>query len=422
MQLTEISKLIQGELWERLARITIQPRHKSVQPIAGKATVLIGMRRVGKTFSLFQYLNSLRAQGVPMESILFLNLEDDRLKLENAPLLTSIVEDFYSANPSNHTRQTFIMLDEIQLLAGWEKIARRLVETQRCELWLTGSSAKMLSKDVASSFRGRSIAHEIWPFDFFEFLSASQIPWVNPSISFKNRDLSRVQLEQYLLRGGFPEVSLLPLDNHRRILEDYRSVVVLRDIIERHRVTNLVALEALVTTAIANSGRLLSVNKLAADFKSRGMQVGKDTLFEYLQFLEDAFLTFSVPLYNQSLRARSTAPKKIFCIDTGMIASYSVRPNADLGRLFENLVFLDLKRQGYRVHYYVTATGSEVDFVAVGPSGHLFIVQACFDVSDESTRAREERSLEAAKQELGCGGILVTPEIYAQNRDWIPKL
>jgi predicted AAA+ superfamily ATPase len=164
------------------------------------------------------------------------------------------------------------------------------------------------------------------------------------------------------------------------------------------------------------------VNKLAADFKSRGMQVGKDTLFEYLQFLEDAFLTFSVSLYSQSLRARSTAPKKIFCIDTGMVAHYSMRPKADLGRLFENLVFLDLKRQGHRVHYYVTTAGAEIDFVVVGPGGHPYIVQACFDVSDETTRAREERSLEAAKQELGCDGILVTPQIYAQNREWIPKL
>ena len=108
------------------------------------------------------------------------------------------------------------------------------------------------------------------------------------------------------------------------MLEDYRDAVILRDVIERHHVTNLRALEALVSTVIANSGRLLSVNKLTADFKSRGIKVGKDTIFEYLGYLEDAFLAFSVSLYSESLRARSTTPKKYFCIDTGMVANYSL--------------------------------------------------------------------------------------------------
>jgi predicted AAA+ superfamily ATPase len=422
MQPAEITRLIQGELWQRLGRITIQPRQATVTPVPGKATVLIGMRRAGKTFCLFSYLNSLKEKGVPLDSILFLNLEDDRLQLETASQLTTIIDEFYRATPSNHTQPTYIMLDEVQVLPGWERVARRLVETQRCELWLTGSSAKMLSKEVATSFRGRSIAHEVWPFDFFEYLEMSNIPWIDPSMGFEGRDRSREQLERYLLQGGFPEIATLPPDSRRGILEDYRNVVVLRDIVERHGITNFIALEALVATAIANSGRLLSVNKLVADFRSRGISVGKDTLFEYLQHLEDAFMVFSVPLYSQSQRLRSTASKKVFCVDPGMVASYSVRPHADLGRLFENLIFLDLKRQGYRVHYYVTEAGAEVDFVAVGSRGGPFIVQACFDLTDSVTREREEISLNAAKKELRCDGAIVTPELYARSRDWIPKL
>jgi len=206
------------------------------------------------------------------------------------------------------------------------------------------------------------------------------------------------------------------------VLEDYRDAVILSDVIERHHVTNLRALEALVSTVIANSGRLLSVNKLTADFKSRGIKVGKDTIFEYLGYLEDAFLAFSVSLYSESLRARSTTPKKYFCIDTGMVANYSLRPEADLGRLFENLVFIDLKRQGYRLHYYVTKSGSEVDFVVVGSTGQNFVVQVCLDISETATRLREENSLHEAMRELGCGGILVTPREYTQGYDWIPKL
>lgn len=422
MQPIKISKLIQGELHERLERISIFERIKKIHPVNGKATVLIGMRRVGKTFTLLNYVKELVKRGTPKESILYLNLEDDRLGIHTSTDLTKIIDQFYSDTPANHKRETFILLDEIQAISGWEKVARRLIETDACQLWLTGSSARMLSKDVATQFRGRSLAHEIWPYDFFEYLHASNISWEDPTMSIASRDLSRAQLEDFLLQGGFPETVNLSLDTRRKILSDYKDIVVLRDVIERHNVSNLVALEQLVSIVIANSGRLLSVNKLANDFKSRGIAVSKDTLFQYLLYIEDAFLAFAVPVYNRSLRAQTTSPKKIFCIDTGMVSNYAIQPRAELGHLFENLIFIDLKRQGFRIYYYVTQSGKEVDFIVVGASNHPYVVQVCFDVSDEKTLLREESSLEEAKKELNCEGILVTPDLYAQGRDWISRL
>ena len=419
MQLFETIQLIQGELWERLERTTIVERYGMPEAVAGKATVLIGMRRVGKTFCLISQLQQLMREGVPRESILFLNLEDDRLGINDLSTLREGVESFFQQTPANYSRQTYIFLDEIQVIAGWEQLARRLIETDRCELWLTGSSAKMLSKEVATQFRGRSLTYEIWPYDFFEFLKASQIAWIDPAASFASRDESREQCEGYLLSGGFPETVGQYIDTRRRILTDYRSVVVLRDIIERHRVTNIVALEQLVSAVLVNSGRLLSVNKITSDFKSRGISVGKDTLYEYLMHLEDAFLAFSVPLFDESLRVRSTSPKKVFCVDTGMVAQHALRPKADLGRLFENVIFLDLRRRGYRIYYYMTQEGAEVDFVAVSGNGQRFIIQACFDTSNQTTLAREEGSLITAKKELDCEGLLVTPSLYCKSRDWL---
>jgi predicted AAA+ superfamily ATPase len=420
MQQNEIIELIQGELWQRLETLPLVPRTQAIKPVSGKAMVLIGMRRVGKTSCLLSYLKKLAEQGVPRSSVLFLNLEDDRVQITNALQLTKLIDQFYSKNPANYSRQTYILLDEVQAIAGWEKVARRLVETDRCELWLTGSSAKMLSKEVATVFRGRSIAHETWPYDFSEYLTAKKLPSIDPTLSFANRDLARQQLESFLFTGGFPEVvKEESSETRRQILNDYKSVVILRDIVERHRITNFVALEQLVNAVISNSGNLLSVNKLCGDFKSRGIPIGRDTLFEYLEYLEDVYLAFLVPIYNQSLRIRSTTPKKCFCIDTGMVANYLVRNRADIGRLFETLVFIDLKRRGFRIFYYRTKSGAEVDFVVAGENGDPLIIQVCFDISDDQTRQREERTLSEAIKELKCKGILLTPYEYTKGYPWL---
>ncbi len=421
MQQYDIISLIQGELWDRLTKMILVKRFAEIHPVKGKATTLVGMRRVGKTYTLLNKIKNLEKQ-FPRESILYLNLEDDRLGLTKYEDLTKIIDLFYRNTPANYKRPSYIFLDEVQVIAGWEKVARRLVETDRCELWLTGSSAKMLSKDVATQFRGRSMVYEVWPYDYFEYLEASHIAWTDPSVSFANRDLAREQLEHYLMSGGFPETVNASSETRMRILQDYRNAVVLRDVVERYQIKNLVAMEQLVSSLVINSGRLFSVNKFTNDLKSRGVPVGKDTIIEYLSYFEDAFFAFSVPIYQVSQRVQSTSPKKVFCVDSGMSSAYSLRPKADLGRLFENLVFVDLKRQGYRTFYYITKDGAEVDFVVVGHSGQPFIVQVCFDDSAPQTSQREQTALDKAMQELQCGGILVTPRIYTQSREWIPKL
>jgi predicted AAA+ superfamily ATPase len=414
---------ILSEFWQRLDKLQLVERANKIKPTEGKATTLIGMRRSGKTYTLYNHNQFLiKKEKISPEQILFLNLEDDRLQIQDATQLSKIIDFFYSSCPENYDRQTYIFLDEIQTINNWEKVARRLVETNRCELWLTGSSAKMLSKDVATQFRGRSISYEIWPYDFFEYLDASKIKWENPTKSFASRDISKQQLENYLFEGGFPETIGKSHEIRQRILKDYRDIVILRDVIERHKVANLPALNQLVSRIVAQSGNLFSINKLANDFKSQGMIVNKDTLFQYLTYLEDAFFAFPVPIYNASHRISSTSPKKIFCIDTGMVSNSLMRQNTDLGRLFENLIFIDLKRKGYRIYYYQTNTGKEVDFIIMGDHGTPYVIQVCFDASDDKTFTREHQSLEEAKAELNCDGILVTPQNYALNKNWVPQI
>jgi predicted AAA+ superfamily ATPase len=153
------------------------------------------------------------------------------------------------------------------------------------------------------------------------------------------------------------------------------------------------------------------VNKLYNDLRSQGRQVAKDSLYEFLAHFEDAFLCFPVPLHEASPRKAETAPKKIYGIDPGLVGSFRMGAE-DIGQRFENLVYLDLRRLGCEVAYYLTHSRKEVDFLATHPDGRKELVQVCWDARDQATLAREEEALAEAKEELGLEGRLLTPESY----------
>lgn len=374
--------------------------------------VAIGMRRTGKTCLLIQTMKDLLADGVPESSILFLNLEDDRLQPLDQEGGTRIIDDFFSCMPENHDRETHIFLDEVHALPGWSRLVRRLQDTRRARLYLTGSSAKLLSREIATELRGRSMATEVWPFGFREWLAASGHPGA-PAMPLGQRavDQLRPRLLEYLDQGGFPEVRGLEPTLRLRILQDYVDVVVLRDVTERHGITNLSLARYFTRTLLRSAGRSLSVNKLYNDLRSQGRQVSKDSLYEFLAHFEDAFLCFAVPLHESAPRKAETAPKKIYGVDPGLVAAFRMGAG-DLGQRFENLVYLDLRRRGCDVAYYLTGSRKEVDFLAAYPDGRMELVQACWDARNPETLSREEEALAEAKAELGLEGRILTPETY----------
>lgn len=387
-------------------------RQVSFSDVSDKVKVAIGMRRTGKTYLMFQTIQKV-LENTPITRILYINFEDDRLIPMTQQKLGQLIDSFYTLYPENHDQVCYLFFDEIQNVEDWQVVIRRYLDTKMVKIYLTGSSAKLLSKEIATSLRGRSIATEVWPFSFDEFLMAKNKSHLNnQSLGRRSLDNLKEYLSLYLNQGGFPEITFLNRPDSVRILQDYVSVVILRDIIERHKITNISLVQYIINTLLKNVGCNFSGNKFFNDLKSQGFSVSKTTIYDYLEYIEDTYLAFTIPIYAESLRKVQTNPKKIYAIDNGLIKAYTMSFSQNLGRHFENLIYLDLRRYGHEVYYYLTATRKEVDFFARNLYGQWSLYQVCWNIDDAKTMEREMAALNEAEKELNIKGEIITPDTY----------
>ncbi len=380
-----------------------------------KIKVAIGMRRAGKTYLVYQQILQLIKEGVSKTAILYINFEDDRLMPVDEKKLAKMVEAFYSLYPENHDRQCYLFFDEIQNVKNWPLVIRRLHDTKNAELFLTGSSAKLLSKEIATSLRGRSLAIEVWPYSFAEFIRAKKVSVDRSLFGKKTEDILTQVFHSYLSEGGFPEIVPFTSDVKQQTLQEYLDVVIYRDLIERHNIKNPTLIKYMILSMIHNVGRPFALNKFYNDLKSQGYQTGKDILYDYADHIEDAYLAFSVAIYNKSIRKSTTNPKKLYAIDPGMIRALTLDYEGDLGRLFENIIFLDLKRLGCEVSYYMTSEGYEIDFIVQTPRGYRKFFQVAWDMQNATTIEQEERALQAGIKELKIDGEIITLDSYLRD-------
>jgi len=344
------------------------PRHLKIRAVPGKATVCIGVRRSGKSTYLFQVIKQLLDDGVARENILYLNFFDDRLHNLGQVGLGSITESYYSLYPEKKNTETvYCFFDEIQAVEGWEPFVDRLMRTEKCEVYITGSSARMLAKEIATQMRGRALSWELFPFSFREFLDYKQIDWVSP-MSTKKRLLVQKAFEEYWETGGFPEV--VGLDRHLRIKihQEYFHAVLFRDLVERHDISHPRAVMDLAHRLIDNTGSLYSINSLTGYLKSLGHKAPKSAVSEYLQWFEDAYFLFTVRIFDASLARSKTNPKKIYCVDHAMVTSVASGILVNTGHLLENLVFTALRRVTPDIWYCKSKGGLEVNFLAHPPA------------------------------------------------------
>jgi hypothetical protein len=389
---------------------SLTPRQARLPWLPGKIDTVTGMRRSGKTYFLYQRMAELLRGGTPRESLLYLNFEDERFLPLRASDVHLIPDTFYRLYPAMKRRECAFFFDEIQNVEGWERFTRRLIDTERVHLCLTGSSGRLLGREIATSLRGRALETEIFPFSFEEALrhASVNLPRARLPGSESSAELQH-RFETYLFAGGFPEVQGIEKGLRTRILQEYVDVVLLRDVIERHRLSNTTALRQLVRHLLAAPGAAFSVHKFYNDLRSRAVAVAKDTLHAALDHLAEAFLLFAVPIRSRSERARMVNPRKVYPIDTGLARALSREPGRDEGRLLETVVFLDLRRRGLETEYLVTAGGREVDFAATAPDGAVSLVQVCVSLRDPETRSREVEALSEGMAELRLRrGTLVT--------------
>jgi len=396
------------------------PREKIFSEIKGKADVVIGMRRAGKTWFCYQKIIELLETGTRKEDILFLNFEDDRLLEFNVSHFQEILDVYYAKYPENKDSACYFFFDEIQRIDQWEVFIRRLLDTENVHIYLTGSSSKLLSTEIATGLRGRSLTIEIFPFSFEEFLRFHGLFIEKPkTFGAKTVSILRKAVKTYFETGGFPEVQNLDPYTRIEILQGYIDTVLLKDVIERHRVGNVTAIKYLVRNIMISSGRKFSVNKFYNTLKSMSVKCTKNSLYEYLDHLIDAFVFSRVPIHTRSEKARILNPAKIYTIDTGLLNAMTFRNSSDAGLLLENLVFMHLRRDKYDIEYVNTKGGYETDFFARHKiTKEVKLIQVCWKISDKKTFERELRGLVKAMEEFSIpSGTIVTwdDEILLNN-------
>jgi len=359
-----------------------RPRETALPLGTGKVIGLAGVRRAGKTFLFFDTMARLLAQGVDRRSIVYLNFEDDRLQPLRAEELDLVLRSLHELFPETIGRRCYLFLDEVQNAPGWERWVRRLHDTEDAEVFVTGSSSRMLQRDLAGALRGRSVTLEIFPLSFREVLAFRGL---EPR-PYSAEDESRVRraLEEYLAWGGFPEIVLAEEALRPLILTEYASLMLFRDVVERYGVRNELLMRTLLRHAFRHTASLLNVSKLHRDFRSLGFAVSKNTLFEYLGYLEDAGLVFPIPQRAASLRKQAHNPKKLHVVDTGLIGAFQADAGRDLGRKLETAVFLEMRRRRRDLFYHVD--GGEIDLC--DEEGSIFI-NSCWSLADPQTRRRE---------------------------------
>lgn len=374
-------------------------RHLKYELVKGKAFVCIGVRRCGKSTLLYQVIENLKRKGVNRQNILYINFFDDRLMEIKHGNLFQISEAYFSIFPEKKgTERIYCFFDEIQEAENWEPFVDRMLRTEKCEVFISGSSAKMLSKELATQMRGRSISWELFPFAFKEFADYKKIDYKN--LTSKNRLILKKCFDEYFEKGGFPEVRKVSAKVRVKIHQEYYKTIIHRDVIERFNAIHPQAVIQAGYRLINSAGSLYSINRITSYLKSMGYKVSKGFVSSCIDWFEDVYFLFSVKIFSQSASIQNVNAKKAYCIDHALITSVTPSISQDMGHLLENIVFLHIRRKTEDLFYYRTRKGKEIDFVWLDDQSNKQLVQVCLSLNDTSTRKRETSSLYLAMDEL----------------------
>lgn len=359
-----ISKLVIEQVVEsqkeRLMNVdTGLPRKMSgFEKLSSHAFIISGIRRCGKSTVLQQINNTMKTKSI------YLNFEDPRL----AGFDISDLNRLHEIGKEKIVKTYFF--DEIQLVNQWEKFVRfRLDEGYR--IFITGSNAAMLSKELGSRLTGRHVSKELFPFSYNEF------------ITFAKQKKGKSSLMKYLYGGGFPEYLKT---EQQDILMQLFNDIIMRDIAIRYNIKNATLLQQIAVWLVTNTGKLVSGNSLKKIFGIKS----SSTIMEYLSYFTDAYLFFFVSKFSYSHKVQAVNPKKVYCIDNGFINANSVSFSNDSGRMLENLVFLELRRRNYDIFYFNES--KECDFVVFEKGKIKSVLQVCFQL-DEDNMDREVSAL-----------------------------
>ena len=381
---------------------------------SGKIKTIIGPRRAGKTFFLYQKMREMLKKGVNKENLVYLNFEDPRLIDFDFKEIREIIKLQWQIFPSDGKLHVFI--DEPQEIKRWD-IAVRALHDEGFDIYISGSNSKLLSKEIATSLRGRTLSYMLLPFSFKEFLKLRGLVDFKIFSSKEKANLMNL-LDEYIEFGGFPEIILeKDKENKNKIIQEYFNLIVYRDIVERYKIKNTELIRWLIKSLINSYSREFSINKLYLILKSKGMRLSKNSLYSYASMLQDSMFAFFLSKFDYSARKKEFSINKAYINDVGF--SKILESSKDLGKRMENVVFLELERRRktfVELYYWKNVLQEEVDFV-VKERKIKQLIQVCYDVDDYDTKKREMRSMLKASKELKCNNLLVIT--YDEDRNEI---
>lgn len=377
---------------------------------AGRINSIIGPRRAGKTFFIYQNINQLKREN--KDKIIYINFEDERLFPVKKEELDLIFEAYYELYPENKGKKLYVFFDEIQEVPSWQFFIRRLYDQENVEICITGSSSKLLSKEIATELRGRTLTYFIFPFSFKEFLKAKGVALER---HFEYKTL-RYQIKKLLLEyiefGGFPEIADKDHTLKTKILQEYFGLIFYRDLVERYKIRNFGVVKEMLVYLVNSTSSYFSTNKYYNFLKSRGEKISKNTLFTYLSCITDINFVFQVPKYGK-LKEQFANPKKVYVVDTGLINAIAFKVSKDTGRLYENVVFIELKRRGKEIYYWKNR--HECDFLIKEGEKIKEAIQVCFELTEEN-KEREINGITEAMEEFKLKeGMIITGDFEGEE-------
>ena len=368
-----------------------------------EVVIITGPRRGGKS-SLMKLIcdDLIKKDKVPPSNILYLNFEDERFIEFNTGDFAQIYELFLQINKP--VGRLYFFLDEIQNVTGWERWVNRLYENENIKIFITSSNASLLSSEISTALTGRNRMITNFPFSFREFLTFKNYKLQkNDFYQTKKRAVIKSFFQEYLKLGGYPEIIKI---NDPTLLEQYFKDIIYRDILPRYSIKKIKEIRELCLFLASNLGSIHSYNKLQNLIGVKSI----NTVKSYLEILEEAFLFFRINLFDYSIKRQIYNPSKIYIIDTALGNSISFKFSENIGHIYENIVFLELKRRNKEIYYWKSKKGKEVDFLIKKGLNIEEAIQVSYNLNDKKTLDREIESLLIAKDEFKVEHLRIITE------------
>ncbi|MGM9689129.1 MAG: ATP-binding protein [Alloprevotella sp.] len=366
-----------------------------------------GVRRSGKSSKMKLVINDLVQSGVSAQNILWMGFDDERLADMSLQDLDDILEAYRELFPTTPLSEVYMFFDEIQNIKGWELFVMRVHKSYCKHIYISGSNAKMLSQEIATSLRGWALEYRTYPLSFAEYCRFLSVP--TELLDEQQTTRLRLAWDDYNRYGGFPEV-VLTSDRLLRdkLLQTYYQAMLFRDLVERHSISNTGVLRYFIKRIMNNVTKPTSINSIYNDIRSQGLKTSKDDLYKWADYLCESFMFIRIPRYTPSLIAEESGLKKYYFIDNGMRQNILLPHSQDDGKLLESSVLLHLCRtcgELERISYFMKE--KECDFVLQHEDQVLQLVQVCWHMEDNDTKEREIAGLLEAHKVTHCDKLFI---------------